>query len=270
MNFFIVDAFTDAAFKGNPAAVYLIDKFPSEEKMLNIAFEMGYSETAFVVHRNENNYDIRYFSPAEEIPLCGHATMASSKVLFRLNEALTKIEFTTIRGEQLLIQKTGDQIQMEFPIYNLNEIECKEEIVKALNINESQVLSSSYNEETNITMLEIDQFKTVFEMEPDFNELLIALENLAGVLVTAKGDEKTTFDFCSRFFWPASGIDEDPVTGGTHTFMSKFWADKLSKNVLNSFQASKRTGFMEVEILKSNRLLMRSKAVILMEGNWKA
>lgn len=261
---YIVDSFTDEVFKGNPAAIcILMDELP-DETMQSIAKELGLSETAFICEINKpNKYSIRYFSPKVEIPLCGHATLAASKVMFEKEGNLSSLHFVNIQDLDLLIEKKGDEIEMKFPIYSTEDQKPPRELLNALGLNE--VLNCVYNSETNILLLEIDNSKELAKLKPDFIKLIKAHDSINGVLVTAPSS-KTNYDFESRYFWPWSGTNEDPVTGGTHTFLAKYWGTRLGKTKMNSFQCSERTGFMEVELISETEFTIKSKAQIVFEG----
>lgn len=264
METYIVDSFTDEPFKGNPAGVCLIDHQElSDEKMLSIAQELGLSETAFVNQQNgQKSFSIRYFSPKMEIPLCGHATLAASKVLFQ-NNLISKIHFVNIQNLDLIIQKDGENIIMEFPVYETEPQDAPPELLVALGINE--INNSEYNKETKILLIEISECKVLKDLKPDFEKLKKSHNSINGVLVTSLSD-KPNYDFESRYFWPWSGTNEDPVTGGTHTFLTKYWSERLNKKKMNSFQCSERTGFMEVELLNERKMTIKSKAQIILKG----
>ena len=263
---YIVDSFTDQPFKGNPAGVCLLNEELSDSEMLSIAKELGLSETAFVAGVNENNeYPIRFFSPVMEIPLCGHATLASSKVLFEKNRQ-NSISFVNIQNLRLPVECHEEFIKMEFPIYETVPQEAPFELLKALGIEE--VNNSVYNAETKILLLEIQSAELLKGLRPDFDKLKKSHKEINGVLVTALST-KVEFDFESRYFWPWSGTNEDPVTGGTHTFLAKYWGKKLNKTKMNSFQCSERTGFMEVELLSKTSMTIKSKAQIVLKGELK-
>ena len=264
---YIVDSFTDKPFKGNPAGVCLIDREISDDKMLSIAKELGLSETAFVSQQNgQNEFSIRYFSPKMEIPLCGHATLAASKVLFQNDLKITKIHFRNIQDLDLIIQKNGEYLIMEFPIYETEPQAAPKELLVALGINE--INNSEYNKETKILLVEISDCNILKDLKPDFEKLKKSHNSINGVLVTALSD-KPNYDFESRYFWPWSGTNEDPVTGGTHTFLTKYWSERLNKKKMNSFQCSERTGFMEVELIDQHKLTIKGKAQIVLKGELK-
>ncbi|MEM9076853.1 MAG: PhzF family phenazine biosynthesis protein [Bacteroidota bacterium] len=263
---YIVDSFTDQPFKGNPAGVCIVREELSNSEMLSIAKELGLSETAFIGEINENNaYPIRFFSPVMEIPLCGHATLASSKVLFERN-GQNSIDFVNIQNLRLPVERKGEFIKMGFPIYHTISKEVPFELLKALGINE--VNNSVYNLETKIVLLEIQSSKLLKNLKPDFEKLKKSHSEINGVLVTALS-KKAEYDFESRYFWPWSGTNEDPVTGGTHTFLAKYWGDRLNKKKMGSFQCSERTGFMEVELINEHKMTIKGKAQIVLKGELK-
>ncbi|MCL4118687.1 UNVERIFIED_CONTAM: hypothetical protein GTU68_027631 [Idotea baltica] len=262
---YIVDAFTDLPFKGNPAGVCLLNEELTFQNMLSIAKELGLSETAFVLPLpHQNHYAIRYFSPKMEIPLCGHATLAAAKIIFHKKDEVSKIHFINIQNLDLPVERSGDSILMGFPSYQMTPQEAPTTLLVALGIDE--VITSAYNEQTRILMLEIKSNRQLRDLRPDFNQLLESHHSINGVVVTAESDE-LNYDFESRYFWPWSGTNEDPVTGGTHTFLATYWSIKLRKKKLNSFQCSERTGFMEVEIVSDRSITIKSKARIILEGH---
>ncbi len=263
---YIVDSFTDQPFRGNPAGVCVLKDELSDSEMLSIAKELGLSETAFIGEINGNNeYPIRFFSPVMEIPLCGHATLASSKVLFEKN-GQNAINFVNIQNLRLPIECNEEFIKMGFPIYETIPKKVPIKLLKALGI--EKVSNSVYNAETKILLLEIKSAELLKNISPDFDTLKKSHNEINGVLVTALST-KAGYDFESRYFWPWSGTNEDPVTGGTHTFLAKYWGKKLNKSKMNSFQCSERTGFMEVELLNERNMTIKSKAQIVLKGKLK-
>jgi PhzF family phenazine biosynthesis protein len=263
---FIVDSFTNQPFKGNPAGVCLLVNTLEDSEMLSIAQELGLSETAFIKKLDkENHYSIRFFSPKMEIPLCGHATLASSKVLLSIFDSLDEIFFTTHNGLELLCAKSeNDEIKMRFPIYDTIAATCAPETSTALGI--SEIVNCTYNKENNILILEIEDCVELRNLNPNFEKLLQSNNSINGVVVTA-ASTKENYDFESRYFWPWSGTNEDPVTGATHTFLAKYWSKKLGKTIMNSFQCSERGGFMEVALLDDKNMTIKSNAVIILEGH---
>jgi PhzF family phenazine biosynthesis protein len=261
MRTFIVDSFTDTPFKGNPAGVCMIDSQLSDERMLHIAQELNLSETAFLSPLEPSAFAIRYFSPKMEIPLCGHATLASAKVIFSLQK-LNEVHFINIQGLDLSAREFEGQIVMEFPVYATRPADAPQALLDALGV--KAIRNSVYNEETKILLLEIADAEELAGLDPDFVALQRSHNSIKGVLVTAPGGTDG-YDFHSRYFWPWSGTNEDPVTGGTHTFLAKYWASKLGKTRMKSFQSSRRTGFMDVELV-DDKLLIQAQAVIVFEG----
>jgi PhzF family phenazine biosynthesis protein len=261
---YIVDSFTDKPFKGNPAGVCILNEKLSNVQMQSIAQELGLSETAFIIQIDkQNKYSIRFFSPRMEIPLCGHATLASSKVLFEKDPKMIEIHFKNIENLDLMIRKDGDRIEMEFPVYDTIAQNAPYKLLNALGID--KIINSEFNKETNILLLEIESSELLNNLSPDFESLKRSHKSINGVLVTSIS-EKSGFDFESRYFWPWSGTNEDPVTGGTHTFLTKYWSTRLNKKKMNSYQCSERTGFMEVELISNNKLTIKSEAQIVLKG----
>lgn len=194
---YIVDSFTNQPFKGNPAGVCILNDELSDSEMLSIAKELGLSETAFIGELNENNeYPIRFFSPVMEIPLCGHATLASSKVLFEKN-GQNSLSFVNIQNLRLPIERDEEFIKMGFPIYDTTPQKVPLELLQALGIEE--VNNSVYNAETKILLLEIQSAELLKHLSPDFDKLQKSHNEINGVLVTALST-KTEFDFESRYF----------------------------------------------------------------------
>ncbi|MEM6829381.1 MAG: PhzF family phenazine biosynthesis isomerase [Bacteroidota bacterium] len=259
---YLVDSFTDQVFKGNPAGVCLLKEELSESLMQAIAAELGLSETAFVL-KKDDHYHIRYFSPKEEIPLCGHATLASAKVLFDQHPNISAIHFITEQQVDLPVRKDDGQILMEFPVYDTYPKDVSKDMLDALGL--QRVVANLYNRENNILMLVIEEAELLERLTPDFNALVQTNNEISGVLVTAPST-KAGFDFESRYFWPWVGTDEDPVTGATHTFMTKYWGDRLGKTQMKSFQSSERTGFMDLELAESGKLLIKGFAKVVLEG----
>jgi PhzF family phenazine biosynthesis protein len=262
MKTFIIDSFTNVRFKGNPAGVCIVDTQLSNETMLHIAQELNLSETAFVCPLDTRaRFSIRYFSPKMEIPLCGHATLASGKAVFVAYD-LSEAHFVNIQNLDLAVRISGTQISMVFPVYDTHPADAPPALLEALGI--KAIRSAEYNEETKILLLEIATPGELASLNPDFAALHRSHTSLNGVLVTAASGTDG-FDFHSRYFWPWSGTNEDPVTGGTHTFLTKYWAQRLGKTRMRSFQASKRSGFMDVELV-NDHVLIESQAVIVFEG----
>jgi len=262
MRTFIVDSFTDIPFKGNPAGVCMIGSQLSDERMLQIAQELSLSETAFLTPLESGGaFAIRFFSPKMEIALCGHATLASAKVIFSMHK-LNEVHFINIQGLDLSARELNGQIVMEFPVYETRPANAPPALLAALGV--KAIKNSAYNEETKILLLEIADAVELAGLDPDFVALQRSHNSINGVLVTARAGTDG-YDFHSRYFWPWSGTNEDPVTGGTHTFLAKYWSSRLGKTRMKSFQSSKRTGFMDVELV-GDKLRIQAQAVIVFEG----
>lgn len=262
MKTFIIDSFTDRPFKGNPAGVCIIDAQLENEVMLNIAQELNLSETAFICPRDTSGtFSIRYFSPKMEIPLCGHATLASGKAVFAAY-GLREVHFITIKNVHLAVRISREQISMVFPVYDTRPADAPSALLAALGI--EAIRNAEYNEETKILLLEIATAQELSNLKPDFGALYRSHNSINGVLVTAPSSADG-YDFHSRYFWPWSGTNEDPVTGGSHTFLTKYWSQRLGKTKMKSFQASQRSGFMDVELV-GDHLVISSQAVIVLEG----
>jgi len=263
MKTFLVDSFTDKPFRGNPAGVCIVQEPLTEDMMLSIAQELNLSETAFISPQHDSrNFAIRYFSPKMEIPLCGHATLAAARVVFG-SFGYTNASFVTGSGIALAVEISTDSISMVFPVYETQPAEAPRPLLDALGL--TSVKNAVFNEETRILLLEIADTQILANLVPDFSALYASHDSINGVLVTAPS-ENDEYDFHSRYFWPWSGTDEDPVTGGTHTFLAKYWAQRLGKTKMRSYQSSKRSGSMDVE-LESDRLVIRSQAIVVFEGS---
>jgi PhzF family phenazine biosynthesis protein len=193
--------------------------------------------------------------------LCGHATLASAKVIFSIHE-LREVHFINIQDLKLSARELDGQIAMEFPVYETRPADAPPALLSALGI--EVIRNAVYNEETKILLLEISDTEQLAGLDPDFGALQRSHDSINGVLVTAQS-VSDGYDFHSRYFWPWSGTNEDPVTGGTQTFLANYWATRLRKTKMKSFQSSKRTGFMNVELV-DGKLLIESQAVIVFEG----
>lgn len=259
-----VDAFTSEPFKGNPGAVAFLDKPASPEWMQNIAAEMNLSETAFIVPREDNGFDLRWFTPTVEIELCGHGTLLTAHALWesgKLN-ATQEARFHTLSGE-LIARKNNDFIEMDFPVIRNRNEQIPETAINAIGLSGKKFISSRGVRENDNYIVEVESESLVRSLQPDFKQLLDALQ--CGVIVTARS-ETSKFDFISRFFDPAYGIDEDPVTGSAHCMLAPYWSDKLNKNNLKAYQASSRGGEVNVR-LNGDRVILSGKAVTVMVGH---
>ncbi len=259
---YLVDSFTDEAFKGNPAGVCLLEQEISEELMQNIGMEVNAAETAFVVkNKGENNFSIRYFSPEVEIPFCGHATLATAKVLFeKLN--YSKANFTTHFGLKLSAEKNEKSVRLIFPLFETVEF-SSDKISEGLGISSYEDLK--FCKDNQDLVVRVKDKETLLNIIPDFGKLKAASSEFRGVCVTCISDDEG-YDFYSRFFAPAVGINEDPVTGSAHSVLAKYWSDILGKKELSAKQLSKRSGYLKLKILEDNSLEVISNAKIVIEG----
>jgi predicted PhzF superfamily epimerase YddE/YHI9 len=251
-----VDAFTSRPFAGNPAAVCLLAEPKPEEWLRNVAREMNLSETAFLIPRDDG-YDLRWLTPAVEVDLCGHATLASAHVLWEdghLPEG-RQARFHT-RSGLLTADRRGEWIEMDFPAKVAVAEQPPPHLLPALGVEAVRCVARNAFD----YLVEVDSEKTVRTMAPDFG----ALRKLAvrGVIVTAVA-KPGEFDFVSRFFAPGAGIDEDPVTGSAHAALGPYWAARLGKCDFTAFQASARGGVVKVR-LQGDRVILGGQAVTVM------
>ncbi len=251
-----VDAFADRPFAGNPAAVCVLAGPRDERWMQNVAMEMNLSETAFL-HPAANGFHLRWFTPAHEVDLCGHATLASAHVLFerRILQPADDARFHT-RSGLLTCRKDDAWIKMDFPALFFQPCEAPEDLRRGLKV---EILSCSQGMDY---LVEVASAPVVRGLEPDF--ALLKELNSRGVIVTARSDLRE-FDFISRFFAPAAGIDEDPVTGSAHCALGPFWRERLGKDVLTGYQSSRRGGVVRVEV-QGDRVLLSGRAITIMSA----
>lgn len=252
--FFQVDAFAEAPFTGNPAAVMPLDHWLDDAVMQAIAAENNLSETAFTVpsERDDADYDLRWFTPTTEVPLCGHATFAAAHILIKGAE----IRFSSQSGI-LTVTRDGEMLQMSLPAYTLQAGEVAG-LLDALRLEQGEVSVGQGAEPAVIVRLPNEQ--AVRDVSPDFRALKAL--NLFLAIVTATGSEQ---DIVSRVFCPSVGIDEDPVTGAAHAALVPFWAERLGRNRFTALQASKRTGLIDCE-LRGDRVILGGHAVTVIEG----
>lgn len=234
-----VDAFTSELFGGNPAAVCPLDTWIAEELMQKIAAENNLAETAFYV-KNDNGYDIRWFTPTVEVDLCGHATLASAFVLFNFEGHQTdEIIFSSLRSGTLKVKKKDDLLTLDFPTDKIENTDLTAELLKCFNANPVEAFKGKTD-----YMLVFNNEQEIINLQPD----LAAISKLKarGVIASAKGDD---VDFVSRFFGPQTGVDEDPVTGSAHTTLIPYWSNKTGKKELSAIQLSARKGFLQCKYL---------------------
>jgi PhzF family phenazine biosynthesis protein len=254
---FLVDAFTDRPFAGNPAAVCLLPAWRGEGWLQNVAREMHQSETAFLVQRADG-FDLRWFTPTVEVELCGHATLASAHVVWQQNLVPSQktIAFFTRSGRLTAAQK-GAEIELDFPLRPEEPCPAPPRLAEALGVVPQYVGRTKFD-----YLVEVESEAVLRAASPDFK--LLASLPVRGVILTCRSAEPR-FDFVSRFFAPACGIDEDPVTGSAHCCLGAFWSKRLEKNDLLGYQASARGGVVRVR-LAGDRALLGGRAVTVMEG----
>jgi PhzF family phenazine biosynthesis protein len=252
-----IDAFASRPFEGNPAAVCLVPDYPSDEWLLSVAREMNLSETAFL-KRRDGDFELRWFTPEVEVELCGHATLASAHYLWQ--EGLLDVEqaarFYTLSG-WLTAKRRGEWIEMDFPAAPPEIVEPSRELLEALGIEARLVGRNRFD-----YLVEVESETILRAVRPDFELLAEVCER--GVMVTCRADEPG-YDFVSRFFAPAVGVDEDPVTGSAHCCLAPFWSERLGKEELIGFQASRRGGVVRTRILEG-RVLLAGQAVTVLSG----
>jgi len=256
----VIDAFTDTIFKGNSAAVIMTDQWLSDSLMQSIAIENNLSETAFLVQCAPHAYAIRWFSPIMEIDFCGHATLASAYVLFHKNPHMPSITFRAKAVGDLLVVKTpAGQIQMDFPNRKPEKVT---DIPAALTAGLSIVPREVYRNNQAYIVIYASE-SDVLNVTRD-NETLKQLAPHDVVVTTHS--QSSDYDFISRYFWPASGGDEDPVTGSIHTGLAPLWAERLNKNELVAYQASARGGVLYCTVT-GDRVLVSGSAVPYLKGH---
>jgi len=253
----VVDAFTDAPYSGNPAAVCLLSAAREERWMQQVAREMNLSETAFL-HPDGDGYRLRWFTPTVEVALCGHATLAASHVLWESGAAqpADQLVYQTKSG-RLTARRDGAWIELDFPATPAEAEAPPSNLLEALGVRAKMVARNRFD-----YLVEVASEKIVRGLQPDM--ALLASVPVRGVVVTAAATTPG-FDFVSRFFAPASGIPEDPVTGSAHACLGPYWEARLGKTEMLAYQASPRGGMVRVNV-KGDRVLLGGKAVTMMKG----
>lgn len=254
MKQYIVDAFTDRVFSGNPAAVCVVEKFPSDELMMNIAKENNLSETAFAVKKGDGKYHLRWFTPGGEVDLCGHATLGTAYIIMNYYERdLVEIRFETLSGE-LIVKRNGDLYEMDFPVYDIKEVDVTDEMADSIGVRPVKAFIGR-------------DLLCIFESEEDIRNMtsdLEKLKSLDGLLlqVTAPGKD---YDCVSRSFAPKLNVPEDPVCGSGHCHIIPYWANKLGKEEVTAYQASPRGGILYCKI-HGNRITLAGNACLYAES----
>jgi PhzF family phenazine biosynthesis protein len=257
-----VDAFTDRPFRGNPAAVCVMESPQDEQWMQSIAQEMNLSETAFLLkqEQQDQSYRLRWFTPTTEVPLCGHATLASAHVLWTEGYASTgqSIQFATKSG-LLTARYQDDWIELDFPVNRSQDIPPITKLGDALGVSLKTVSYNSLG-----YLVEVATAQQVEKLQPNFTLLKQLL--ISKVIVTSKGESDSPYDFVSRFFAPGVGIDEDPVTGSAHCCLAPYWRERLNQDQFLAYQASARGGVVKVHYDGGDRVLLQGQAVTVLRG----
>lgn len=251
-----VDAFTTRRFAGNPAAVVCLDRFPDDDVLQAIGAENNLAETAFVVP-NGDNYRIRWFTPTVEVRLCGHATLASAAVVMeKLEPGRMRVVFESEKSGRLTVDRVEDGYRMDFPARPSATVPLPSGLPEALGVTPIEVTLNEFNY---LAILENEEL--VRALKPDLSA--IAGFDRGGVIVTARGDGP--YDFVSRYFAPAKGIPEDPVTGGAHCMLTPYWAERLGKTSFRAFQASTRGGELGCRLI-GDRVELAGTCVFYLAG----
>ena len=255
----VVDAFTDQAFAGNPAAVCVLPRAASEDWMRNVAREMNLSETAFL-HRVEDGFSLRWFTPAVEVDLCGHATLASAHVLWKQaylpRHAVARFQ---TRSGLLTATMAGDRIVLDFPAKLAAEAAAPPALLPALGIQKPLWVGKNQFD----YLVEVGTEAEVRGLTPDHGQL--GALPVRGVIVTSRAQTGQPYDFVSRFFAPGSGIAEDPVTGSAHCALGPYWRARLGRDVMTGYQASARGGTVHVEC-RGDRVMLGGHAITVLRG----
>lgn len=260
-----VDAFSHELFKGNPAAVILLDEWLEDTLMQSIALENNLSETSFAKKLDDQNYEIRWFSPVKEVQFCGYGTLATSFVIFKNNQELNSITFHVKEMGQFFVEKLKNgQISLNFPAQIPQKLEqAPKLLVQALN---SEIIEVYENPQAYIAVYK--DAESILAEKPDFN----LIKQLGGkrVAITALNDsvieQFKDYDIVSRYFTPSMGIDEDPVTGSLHTSLTPLWKTKTGKSEFVAYQASSRGGVLYCNLLENDRVEIKGTCKLYMEA----
>lgn len=261
----IVDAFTDRPFTGNPAGVLLLDAFPGDEWLQNVAMEVNHAETAFahpLPAGGEADWALRWFTPVAEVAMCGHATLATAHVLHSTGTHKGPVRFATRSGVLVATPAEDGSVTLDFPTAPLTRVEIPAGVADALGAEPLAVFDTGPN--VGDLLVELADEKTVHALTPDHKAL--TAHSARGVVATARAEDPTRgYDFVSRCFFPALGIDEDPVTGSAHTALAPYWSERLGRPELTGLQASPRSGLVRTE-LRGDRTRLKGRAVTVIEG----
>lgn len=261
----IVDAFSDRPFAGNPAGVLLLDAFPEDDWLRNVAMEVNHAETAFahpLPEGGDADWALRWFTPVTEVTMCGHATLATAHVLHSTGAHEGPVRFDTLSGVLVATPGADGSITLDFPTAPLTPVEVPEGVAEALGAEPLATFDTGPN--IGDLLLELADEKTVLALTPDHKAL--GAHSSRGVIATARAEDPARgYDFVSRCFFPNVGIDEDPVTGSAHTALAPYWSERLGRTTLTGLQASRRSGRVRTEV-RGDRTLLSGRAVTVIEG----
>ncbi|XP_077480739.1 phenazine biosynthesis-like domain-containing protein [Stigmatopora argus] len=278
---FVVDAFTNLPFNGNPAAVCLLKQELSDEVYQNIAAEMNLSETVFITTINpwedftkDSRFHLRWFTPTTEVNLCGHATLASAAVLFKHQKNVNSAVVFETRSGDLTVVPRGEFLVMDFPLNppTKQSPDDFKTLIKAA-VGKHSVQDVYYSSTTKKLLLRLSDscYRSVLTSLQVNPEALLNSEKsgqVKGLIITVKGspDHQSGYDFYSRYFAPWNGIPEDPVTGSAHTVLGSYWSEELGKKKMKAFQCSRRGGELELEVREDGRINIAGKSVTVLQG----
>ncbi|WP_329215057.1 PhzF family phenazine biosynthesis protein [Streptomyces sp. NBC_01485] len=261
----IVDAFTDRPFAGNPAGVLLLDAFPDDGRLQNVALEVNHAETAFAHPLPEGgtaDWALRWFTPVAEVDMCGHATLATAHVLHTTGAHEGPVRFATRSGVLVATPAEDGSITLDFPTAPLTRVEIPAGVAEALGAEPLGCFDTGPH--VGDLLVELADERTVHALRPDHRAL--GAYSRRGVIATARAENPDLgHDFVSRCFFPNVGIDEDPVTGSAHTALAPYWSERLGRTTLTGLQASPRAGRVRTE-LRGDRTLLTGRAVTVIEG----
>ncbi|MEU9667516.1 PhzF family phenazine biosynthesis protein [Streptomyces bobili] len=262
----IVDAFTDRPFAGNPAGVLLLDAFPGDDRLQNVALEVNHAETAFahpLPAGGEADWALRWFTPVTEVTMCGHATLATAHVLHSTGAHAGPVRFATLSGVLVATPAEDGSITLDFPTAPLTRVDVPAGVAEALGAEPLTAFDTGPT--VGDLLVELADERTVRSLRPDHQAL--CAHSSRGIIATARAEQPGLgHDFVSRCFFPNVGIDEDPVTGSAHTALAPFWSERLGRTELTGLQASPRSGHVGTE-LRGGRTLLKGRAVTVIEGD---
>ena len=257
-----IDAFAEAPFTGNPAAVVMLEDWLEDRVLQAIASENNLSETAFLRHRERGVYDLRWFTPLTEVELCGHATLASGHAVLTDDPSLEEVAFDT-RSGRLTVRRDGHEVAMALPVIPPFETEVPAAVLAALGRTPVEVMGLRDVHHARYVLARFAMPSDVLELDPDVRALGVMKTNV--VCTAEAGPHDDGVDFVSRFFAPASGVDEDPVTGSAHCSLAPFWVERLGKNPVVGYQRSRRGGRVHCRV-EGDQVVLRGACATVISG----